>query len=206
MTEATHQMCTNPLPPRVQKPGSVGVPAGPDVRIAHRVRQFAAAGGRDRRNRHQRRQRDAGLRGQSRGQRQLLLCCRGQAVVQDRRPGTVRCRRLSEPHRAPQGNHQPGRRKDQSARGGRRPARPSRDRAGLSASPCLTTSSARTSPRRSSSGKGSGLDERAIRAFAAERLAGFKVPRSVAILDEIPKGATGKIQRIGMAERLGLAG
>jgi acyl-CoA synthetase (AMP-forming)/AMP-acid ligase II len=29
MTEATHQMASNPLPPRAQKPGSVGVEAGP---------------------------------------------------------------------------------------------------------------------------------------------------------------------------------
>jgi acyl-CoA synthetase (AMP-forming)/AMP-acid ligase II len=37
MTEATHQMASNPLPPRAQKPGSVGVEAGPLVRIAHEV-------------------------------------------------------------------------------------------------------------------------------------------------------------------------
>jgi pyrroline-5-carboxylate reductase len=30
------------------------------------------------------------------------------------------------------------------------------------------------------------------------------VPRKVVILDEIPKGATGKLQRIGLAEKLGL--
>jgi len=51
---------------------------------------------------------------------------------------------------------------------------------------------------------GSEADERAIRAFASERMADFKVPRKVVILDEIPKGATGKMQRIGMAEKLGL--
>jgi len=33
MTEATHQMTSNPLPPKIQKPGFVGVPAGPDVCI-----------------------------------------------------------------------------------------------------------------------------------------------------------------------------
>ena len=38
-----------------------------------------------------------------------------------------------------------------------------------------------------------------------ERMADFKVPRKVVILGEIPKGATGKMQRIGMAEKLGLA-
>ena len=40
--------------------------------------------------------------------------------------------------------------------------------------------------------------------FAGRSLAPFKVPRTVLFLDEIPKGATGKMQRIGMAEKLGL--
>ena len=44
-----------------------------------------------------------------------------------------------------------------------------------------------------------------IRSFASTRLAEFKVPRKVIIMDEIPKGATGKMQRIGLAEKLGLA-
>ena len=44
-----------------------------------------------------------------------------------------------------------------------------------------------------------------LRDFAARSLAAFKVPRRVLILDEIPKGATGKLQRIGLAEKLGLA-
>ena len=48
-------------------------------------------------------------------------------------------------------------------------------------------------------------DERTIRKFVGERVADFKTPRRVVILDEIPKGATGKIQRIGLAEKLGLA-
>jgi acyl-CoA synthetase (AMP-forming)/AMP-acid ligase II len=48
--------------------------------------------------------------------------------------------------------------------------------------------------------------ERDIRDFVAERAADFKVPKKVLILDEIPKGATGKLQRIGLAEKLGLAG
>src|SRR5438046_3032959 len=33
MTEAAHQMTSNPLPPRPRKPGSVGVAAGPEVTI-----------------------------------------------------------------------------------------------------------------------------------------------------------------------------
>ncbi|MDD9921905.1 MAG: AMP-binding protein, partial [Boseongicola sp.] len=37
MTEATHQMTSNPLPPLQQKPGSVGIEAGPLVRTADPV-------------------------------------------------------------------------------------------------------------------------------------------------------------------------
>ena len=51
---------------------------------------------------------------------------------------------------------------------------------------------------------GSEATDKDIRAFATERMADFKVPRRVIILDEIPKGATGKMQRIGLAEKLGL--
>ncbi|NNU80849.1 AMP-binding protein [Halovulum dunhuangense] len=52
--------------------------------------------------------------------------------------------------------------------------------------------------------EGMSADEREIRDFAGRSLAAFKVPRKVLILDEIPKGATGKLQRIGLAEKLGL--
>jgi acyl-CoA synthetase (AMP-forming)/AMP-acid ligase II len=52
---------------------------------------------------------------------------------------------------------------------------------------------------------GENAEEREIRDFAATRLADFKVPRKILFMDEIPKGATGKLQRIGLAEKLGLA-
>ena len=52
--------------------------------------------------------------------------------------------------------------------------------------------------------EGQYADESGIRLFAGERLASFKVPRRIIILDEIPKGATGKLQRIGLAEKLGV--
>ena len=45
-----------------------------------------------------------------------------------------------------------------------------------------------------------------IRQFAAGRLADFKVPRQVLIIAQLPKGSTGKVQRIGLAEKLGLGG
>jgi acyl-CoA synthetase (AMP-forming)/AMP-acid ligase II len=44
-----------------------------------------------------------------------------------------------------------------------------------------------------------------IRQFATGRIADFKVPRQVVILKDIPKGPTGKVQRIGLAAKLGLA-
>ena len=46
--------------------------------------------------------------------------------------------------------------------------------------------------------------ERELQEFAASRLADFKVPRQVLILDEIPKGPTGKPKRVGLADELGL--
>lgn len=44
-----------------------------------------------------------------------------------------------------------------------------------------------------------------VRRFAGEQLAAFKVPRKVVLLEAIPLGPTGKPQRSSMAERLGLA-
>ena len=46
--------------------------------------------------------------------------------------------------------------------------------------------------------------EHALREFAATRLADFKVPATIVTLDELPKGPTGKVQRVGLAARLGL--
>ena len=46
--------------------------------------------------------------------------------------------------------------------------------------------------------------ERELQEFVAETLAPFKVPRRIVVVDEIPKGPTGKLQRIGLAERLEL--
>ncbi len=50
------------------------------------------------------------------------------------------------------------------------------------------------------------VTDRDLRSFAAEQLADFKVPRTIVFVDEIPKGPTGKLQRIGLAEQLGLGG
>ena len=48
--------------------------------------------------------------------------------------------------------------------------------------------------------------EAELRRFANQHLAYFKVPKRILILDEIPKGPTGKLQRIGLAEKLGITG
>jgi acyl-CoA synthetase (AMP-forming)/AMP-acid ligase II/thioesterase domain-containing protein/acyl carrier protein len=52
----------------------------------------------------------------------------------------------------------------------------------------------------------SDASETEIRHFAAARLAPYKVPRRVVIVDSIPRGSTGKLQRIGLAEKLGIVG
>ena len=44
-----------------------------------------------------------------------------------------------------------------------------------------------------------------IRQFVVGRIADFKVPRKVLIVSEIPRGPTGKVQRIGLAAEFGLA-
>ena len=54
--------------------------------------------------------------------------------------------------------------------------------------------------------EGASATERELRDFVAGRLADFKVPRRIVVLAEIPKGPTGKLQRIGLAQRLGLTG
>ena len=53
--------------------------------------------------------------------------------------------------------------------------------------------------------EGTSGDEKELRDFCSQRLASFKVPRKIVFLDKIPLGATGKLQRIGLAEKLGLA-
>jgi acyl-CoA synthetase (AMP-forming)/AMP-acid ligase II/thioesterase domain-containing protein/acyl carrier protein len=52
--------------------------------------------------------------------------------------------------------------------------------------------------------KGACATPRELLAFALKQLADFKIPRHLVILDQIPKGSTGKLQRIGLAEKLGL--
>jgi acyl-CoA synthetase (AMP-forming)/AMP-acid ligase II len=52
--------------------------------------------------------------------------------------------------------------------------------------------------------EGKSCTERELQQFAEKRLSHFKVPRKVVFVKEIPKGPTGKLQRIGLAKKLGL--
>ena len=44
MTEASHQMASNPLPPGERKPGSVGIPTGTEIAVIDPGRRFLPAG------------------------------------------------------------------------------------------------------------------------------------------------------------------
>ena len=48
------------------------------------------------------------------------------------------------------------------------------------------------------------VEEADLQRFAREHLAKFKVPTRIHIVDEIPKGSTGKVQRIRLAAELGV--
>jgi acyl-CoA synthetase (AMP-forming)/AMP-acid ligase II len=52
--------------------------------------------------------------------------------------------------------------------------------------------------------QGTPATDKELREFAAAKLAPYKVPKKILILDAIPVGATGKLQRIGLAQKLGL--
>jgi oxalate---CoA ligase len=53
--------------------------------------------------------------------------------------------------------------------------------------------------------EGQAATERDLQGFVSARAAEYKVPKKILFMEEIPKGATGKLQRIGLAAKLGLA-
>ncbi|MGD9294204.1 MAG: acyl--CoA ligase [Roseobacter sp.] len=199
MTEAAHQMASNPLPPRAQKPGAVGIEAGPKVRIAHETEDRIIEG-------------------------------TGEVVISGPNvtPGyegnpEANAKSFFEADGArwfrtgDQGAfdedgylHLTGRLKEIINRGGEKIS-PLEVDGVLLDHPAIAqvVTFALPHPKLGEEVaaavvlKGEAT-ERDIRNFAAERMADFKVPRKIIILDEIPKGATGKMQRIGMAEKLGL--
>ena len=199
MTEAAHQMTSNPLPPAARKPGSVGIAAGPDVAVmdedgaqlpAGEVGEIVIRGANVTRGyeNNPAANAEAFTNGWLRTGDQGVMDAEGYL-------------RLT------------GRLKEIINRGGEKISPREIDEAILDhpavrqvvafavPHPKLGEDVAAAAVLRE--GMAASPDE--IRAFAAKRLADFKVPRQILILRDIPKGPTGKMQRIGMAEKLGLA-
>ena len=199
MTEAAHQMCSNPLPPAARKPGSVGPAAGPEVCIMDGHGDLLGVGeegeivirgenvtsgylGNDAANA------DAFQGGWFRTGDQGVMDADGYVKVT-------------------------GRLKEIINRGGEKVAPLEVDEALLdhpAVGQVCTFAVAHAKLGEEVAAavvlrEGQTTTERQLRDFAKERLAEFKVPRRVLFVAEIPKGPTGKVQRIGLAERLGLA-
>jgi oxalate---CoA ligase len=199
MTEATHQMASNPLPPRPRRPGSVGIAAGPEVEILDEAGEILPRG--------------------STGE----VCIRGPNVS----PGYVDNPAANATaftrgwfRTGDQGVIDAagyltitGRLKEIINRGGEKISPREVDEV-LMDHPAVAQVVTFAMPHDKLGEdvaaavvlrEGQSLGEQALREFAARRLADFKVPRKILFLAEIPKGATGKLQRIGLAAKLGLA-
>jgi acyl-CoA synthetase (AMP-forming)/AMP-acid ligase II len=198
MTEAAHQMACNPLPPAVRKPGTVGVAAGPEIAIMNEAGALLAGG-------------EIGevvIRGanmmpgyQNNPEANDISFANGwfrtgdQGVLDGE--GYLRLT---------------GRLKEIINRGGEKLSPREVDEVILD-HPAVAQVVTFAVPHEKLGEDvaaaivlhdNASVTEKDIRNFAAERIADFKVPRKIVFLDEIPKGATGKLQRIGLAEKLGL--
>ncbi len=203
MTEAAHQMASNPLPPRAQKPGAVGIAAGPQLRIAHEVENHLL---------------DAGIG-------EVVIAGPNVTPGYEGNPdanaksffieGDLRWFRTGDQGSLDDEGYLTltGRLKEIINRGGEKIS-PLEVDGVLMDHPAVQQVVTFAMPHAALGEEvaaavvlhdGMTADEAAIRAFAATRLAAFKVPRRVVILPEIPKGATGKLQRIGLAQKLGLS-
>jgi acyl-CoA synthetase (AMP-forming)/AMP-acid ligase II len=198
MTEAAHQMASNPLPPRKRFPGSVGVAAGPQIGIMDEAGALLPEGALG----------EVVIRGRNvTDGYENNPTANGAAYVN----GWFRTGdqgwldedgylRLT------------GRLKELINRGGEKISPLEVDEVLMdhpAVAQCLTFALPHDKLGEEVAAavvlrEGQSVDERTLRDFAATRLAPFKVPRRVVFLDEIPKGATGKLQRIGLAAKLGL--
>jgi acyl-CoA synthetase (AMP-forming)/AMP-acid ligase II len=198
MTEAAHQMTSNPLPPRQRKPGTVGIAAGPEVAI------MAPDGG----------LLPSGAVGE--------IVIRGPDVTAGYESNPEANRTAFAHgwfHTGDQGTldedgylRVTGRLKEIINRGGEKISPREVDEVLLD-HPAIAQVVTFAMPHDKLGEdvaaaivlrEGVNASEREIRDFCAGRLADFKVPRRIVILAEIPKGATGKLQRIGLAAKLGL--
>jgi acyl-CoA synthetase (AMP-forming)/AMP-acid ligase II len=199
MTEAAHQMTSNPLPPRERKPGSVGVAAGPEVAIMGQDGGFLPAGTEG----------EVVIRGPN--------VTKGYENNPEANAGAFTDGWF---HTGDNGVMDEagylsitGRIKEIINRGGEKISPREVDEI-LMDHPAVAQAVTFAMPHDKLGEEvacaivlreGGKAEEREIRDFAATRLADFKVPRKVLFLEEIPKGATGKLQRIGLAKQLGLA-
>ena len=202
MTEAAHQMCSNPLPPRAQKPGCVGIAAGPMVRIASESEDHLID--------------DLG---------EIVISGPNVTPGYESNPdANAKSFFEAEGHRwfrtGDQGHLDAegylwltGRLKEIINRGGEKISPREVDEV-LMDHPAVAQAVTFALPHPKLGEDvaaavvlrdDADIEVAEIRKFTQERLAAFKVPRKILILDEIPKGATGKLQRIGLHEKLGLA-
>lgn len=200
MTEASHQMTCNQLPPGQRKPGTVGCAAGPEVAIMHESDTDLL---------------ETGATGE--------IVIRGDNVTSGYENNPVaneECFVNGWFRTGDQGVMDEdgyltitGRLKEIINRGGEKISPREVDDVLMdhaAVQQCVTFAMPHKSLGEEVAAAvvlrdGEDADENDIRSFAGERLATFKVPRKIIILDEIPKGATGKLQRIGLAEKLGVA-
>jgi oxalate---CoA ligase len=197
MTEATHQMASNPLN-GIRKPGSVGVPAGPEIAIMDEAGLLMSRGetgevvirGENVTAAYENNPKangEAFVNGWFRTGDQGVLDADGYLTLT-------------------------GRLKEIINRGGEKISPREVDEA-LMDHPAVLQAVAFAVPH-PMLGEDVGAavvlrdgltaTEQELGAFLSERLAAFKTPRKILFLTEIPKGATGKLQRIGLAQKLGL--
>jgi Acyl-CoA synthetases (AMP-forming)/AMP-acid ligases II len=198
MTEAAHQMASNPLPPRRRKPGTVGLAAGPRIGIMDPAGNLLPAGS----------QGEVVIRGPNvtRGYESNADANRAAFTHGWFRTGDQGC--LDEEGYL----SLTGRLKEIINRGGEKISPREVDEVLLdhAAVAQVVTFAIPDGALGEEVGaavvlrQGLSATERELRDFAAARLADFKVPKTIVTLDEIPKGPTGKLQRIGLAARLGL--
>jgi acyl-CoA synthetase (AMP-forming)/AMP-acid ligase II/acyl carrier protein len=199
MTEASHQMTSNPLPPRVQKPGSVGLPAGPDVSIMNGEGNLLTTG-------------EIG---------EIVIRGENVSLGYENNPESNKVAFTNGWFRTGDEGYFDedgylfitGRIKEIINRGGEKISpreveevimdHPSVQQVVVFAVPHPELGEEIGAAVVLSDNPS--LTESEIRQQASTKLANFKVPRHIVIVDEIPKGATGKLQRIGMADKLGIA-
>jgi acyl-CoA synthetase (AMP-forming)/AMP-acid ligase II/thioesterase domain-containing protein/acyl carrier protein len=196
MTEASHQMTSNLLPPGKRKPGSVGVAAGPDVAIMDGSGKLLG---------HEE-EGEIVIRGPN---VTAGYAGNAEANAQAFNAGWFRTGdlgRLDEMGYL----YITGRLKEMVNRGGENIAPREVDEV-LLEHPAVAQATAFAVPHPTLGEDlaaavvvkaGSDITEQSLRDYAFKHLADFKVPSQVIFVEEIPKGPTGKLQRIGLADTL----